>query len=207
MEKKVKGEKERRKKEIIEGAISKARETHKNSVVSHEQMTYEADIRAAAKNKRTVESLKESVEEVLQSFYDHISERCETWESNITSINNAENERPGLFPDKNTIALKPPAEVELIIQSRTGDFDLKQAQRKLDEAARWTEEKKRTVLEPKPTFDDFPEFAPTGPVLERRVIEVALYGAPEVLDNFVTILNENKIVQSVYEVNDEKGES
>lgn len=102
------------------------------------------DFGGAMKNKRTVTSLQNAVDDELARAKVEATEIFDTIQNNLEIINAAEN--PALFPDLQQLVLKDPELTKLTVEKRVAEH-----QAAIDEAARKAEEeaKKKAVTETK----------------------------------------------------------
>jgi len=155
----VKTEKERRKTDIVTNAKNVLQGLVLRSPVKHNFQIDMKSIQDAIKGKRFIAKMQEAVDEVIEAETLRLAEMENNFNFNIDKIVAAEHEFPGLFPDKNTIALGVPETVTALISGRVADYRLKQeekARREREEA-----ERRSAVVLPEPVkYDHKPPMAP-----------------------------------------------
>jgi hypothetical protein len=172
----VKTEKEARKNEILSGAKNHISGLLIKSPVKHGFVIDNKAIMEAAKNKRSLDKMREAVAEVVEEEILRLADLEETFLTNMEAIQAAEEQYPGIFPDKKNVALSPVDVVSAQVESRISNFRYNlemQAKREREEHERKEAEAKRqaevkTELHPEPvniptppTFSDPFSEAPT----------------------------------------------
>jgi len=137
-------EKERRKNEIINSAKNRLNGLLLHSPVKHGFAIDHAAIYAAAKGKRSLAKMQEDIDEVAETEELRLSEMEIGFTGNIEKIEKTEKEWPGLFPDKQNMALSAPETVDAIIVGRVSDHRLKveENKRKQEYESKLAEEKR-----------------------------------------------------------------
>lgn len=141
LEKTVKTEEARRKKEITDTGITNIIERIKSSPISHGYKFDNNEIISAIKGKRSLIAMQDAVDEVINEVFENINNLEETYTLNTCAINAAEMEYPGLFPDKKTIALQTIDTVGPIIEARIAKFRIAEMEKKEAEVKRLAAEK------------------------------------------------------------------
>lgn len=141
LEKLIKEEKENRKSEVVNKAVTDIEEAISASPVAHLVNVNRVAINEATKRKKSIEKMKEAIEQVVGEQVQEINKLAARYEHNFKAIEKIETEYPGLFPDKKTVAGGDPQTVEATIESRVNTFKLKQkekeeAERKAKEEAK-----------------------------------------------------------------------
>lgn len=133
---KVNTEKESRKKEIIVSAKDRLAGMLLRSPVRHGFVIDDKAIAEASKNKRSLLQLKKAVDAVAESEELRLAIMEEEFIQAMGRISSAEDEYPGLFPDKQNLALKAIETVESEIRGRIASyrFELAEKDRKAKEA-------------------------------------------------------------------------
>lgn len=143
----VKTEKERRKNDIINGAKVILQGLVLQSPVKH---GFQIDLKAiqeAIKGKRFIAKMQEAVDAVIETETLRLAEMETNFLANSDRIEFSEKEWPGLFPDRNTVALGLPETVTALIAGRVADHRLKmeaKARKEREDAER----RAATVLPP-----------------------------------------------------------
>jgi hypothetical protein len=125
MSKSVQTEKDRRKAEIVNAAIAKVATAASESVVKSHFTTDIKSINEAVKGKRAIVKMEEAVAAVVESELARLAEMETTANINLAAITEAEKEFPGLFHDRQMLAIKPTETVEAIIIGRVNDYRIK----------------------------------------------------------------------------------
>ena len=151
----VKDEEERRKKEIVNAGIVMVSDKLKGSVVKHALSVGVDQIRATIKGKRSLEKMEEAVLEEATNQLFAIREMEENFCENILAIELAEKEFPGLFPDWSRLAINPVENVNLNIQARVEKHknDLRERAEAAKKAAEEKAERERIAVERKAEQD------------------------------------------------------
>jgi hypothetical protein len=160
---KVKTEKEQRKNEIINAGRNHIQGLLVTSPVKHGFVVDNKAFTEAAKGKRSLAKIEEAVREVVTAEEFRLASLEETYQLNIIKINKAEEEYPGLFPDKSNISLSPGEVVDSQIESRIATFRFNVLEKERKEKERLEAEKaiKEKVVEVKPP--EQPGFIPPPP--------------------------------------------
>jgi hypothetical protein len=128
LDKKVKTEEVLRKNEIVNAGIKKVTDHLEESQVQHAFSVDIAAIKDATKNKRSLDSMRESVTAVADEQIVKINDMETLYLENFVTIQKTEAEYPGLFPDAKRIAVSSAEVVEAQISSRVNKylFDMQQ---------------------------------------------------------------------------------
>lgn len=144
-------EKEKRKGEVMNAARKRLSDRLESSPVKHGFVVDHTSITNAAKNRRSLKNIEESVNEVIDAEIARLEELEERFVWNLGKIEEFEADWPGLFPDKKNIALSAMETVDATILARVADHRLKVAEKALreqEEAERKAEiERKAAILE------------------------------------------------------------
>jgi len=149
---KVKTEKEQRKNGIINAGRNHIQGLLVTSPVKHGFSFDNKAFTEAAKGKRSLAKIEKAVKEVVTAEEFRLASLEETYQLNIIKINKAEDEYPGLFPDKSNIALSPGEVVDSQIESRIATFRFNVLEKERKEKERLEAEKaiEEKVVEVKP---------------------------------------------------------
>ncbi|HAS95479.1 TPA: hypothetical protein DCS99_03625 [Candidatus Wolfebacteria bacterium] len=131
---KVKTEKARRVAEIVNSAISVLEKIVSTSPVKHGFVIDREAIKTAVRGKKSIAKMQEAVNAVVEAEKLGLSNVEEVFLQNIDKLNSAEMDWPGLFPDRQSIALHAPETVEAMIVARIADHRLKMAEKARREA-------------------------------------------------------------------------
>jgi len=158
-------EKLRRVSEIVDRAVFYLESLLKTSPVRHGFVINKMAIHNAVKGKKSITKMEDAVSAVIDSEGRRVFEMETNFVNNLEKITEAESEWPGLFPDRQNIALSAPETVEALILARVADHRMKVAEkerREKEEAERKAKEAsdlsatKETVL-PLPVEVPIPE--------------------------------------------------
>ena len=136
---KVKTEKQRRVNEIVSRAIAAVESMAQSSPAKHGFIIDRAAINAAVKGKKSIAKMEEAVNAAIDAEKRRFQGIEANYINNLEKIIGAESEWPGLFPDRQNIALSAPETVEAMIVGRVADHRLKveqKARREAEEAER-----------------------------------------------------------------------
>ena len=148
LNKAVKTETDRKKKEISDKAMVQLKEHHKGLSVAkycaHKDGSIFAD---AMKNKSKFESMESSVATALELEISRLDSINEAFKTNIATIEAVGKKH--LFPDINKLALESPELVGSAIEARVAKFETEELKRKQreEEAERAKKEKERIAAE------------------------------------------------------------
>jgi len=136
---KVKTEKQRRVNEIVNHATLTLDSLLKISSARHGFAIDRTAITNAVKGKKSLAKMQEAVDAVVDAEEKRLMEIETNFIRNLERINQSESEWPGLFPDKQNVALSAPETVEAMITGRVSDHRFKMAEK----ARKEQEEKER----------------------------------------------------------------
>jgi len=122
-------EKTRRKDEVMAAAKKRLSDSLSSSPVKHGFVIDQTSIAFAAKNKRSLKNLEESVNEVIDAEILRLAGMEVSFAANIVKIEESEAEWPGLFHDRQNIALSAPETVSAMIVGRVADHRLRIAEK------------------------------------------------------------------------------
>jgi hypothetical protein len=122
-------EKDRRKGEVMNAARKRLTDRLESSPVKHGFVIDNTAITNAAKNRRSLKALEESVNEVIDAEIARLSALENLFVCNIGKIEEFEADWPGLFPDKKNIALSAIETVDAMLLARVADHMLKVAEK------------------------------------------------------------------------------
>jgi predicted nucleic acid-binding Zn-ribbon protein len=166
-------ETDRRKAEVLAAAKKRLTDRLAGSLVKHGFAIDQTAIANAAKNRRSLKNLEDAVNEVIDAEIFRLAGMELAFHNNMVKIAKSEAEWPGLFPDRQNIALSAPETVDAMIVGRVADHRLKvaeKARREQEEearaeAARLAEsEAERLVLAK--LSNTIPQPMPTPPIAE-----------------------------------------
>jgi hypothetical protein len=165
----VKTEKEARKNDILSGAKNHIAGMLIKSPVKHGFIIDNKAIMEAAKNKRSLDKMREAVSEVVEEETLRLADLEETFLTNMEAIQAAEAQYPGIFPDKQNVSLSPVDVVAAQIESRIANFrynlEMKAKREKEDLERKETEAKRQAeTKEAPPVAPPYPVNIPTPPV-------------------------------------------
>jgi hypothetical protein len=175
---KVKTEKERRKNEIINAGRNRMQGMLINSPVKHCFVFNHAVFTEASKGKRNLAKIQEAVDELIEAEELRLANMEADFADNMAMIEQSETEWPGLFPDKQNLALSAKETVLALIQGRVADHRLKVAEkaRKEQEEA----DRKAAIVQPPPELEQTcyqgppepPELPIVPPILRNYTLSV-----------------------------------
>ena len=140
---KVKTEKARRGNEIVNHAISTLESLVKISPAKHGFAIDRTAITNAVKGKKSIAKMQDAVDVVVDAEEARLTGIETNYISNLDLICKSEAEWPGLFPDRQNVALSAPETVEAMITGRVSDHRFKMAEK----ARKEQEEKERKERE------------------------------------------------------------
>jgi len=126
---KVKTEKQRRVNEIVSRAIAAVESMAQSSPAKHGFIIDRAAINAAVKGKKSIAKMEEAVNAAIDAEKRRFQGIEANYINNLEKIIGAESEWPGLFPDRQNIALSAPETVEALIVGRVADHRMKVAEK------------------------------------------------------------------------------
>jgi len=131
LDKQIKKEKVERKKALVDSfcsdlsvVISDLNLSQKHAIVDRKLFD------DAIKGKRTLSKMSEALADVLNEETGRFVRLSEDIEANRTAIENAEDDFPGLFPDKETLVVSGQENIKSTIESRIAKFQLAEIKRK-----------------------------------------------------------------------------
>lgn len=134
LEKLVKGRKDQIRMEIVSEAVAKGNEhirTLNERIGKPLMPTIPADYAGVIKNKRTLASLRDSVDTELARFKIAANEIADRITLNLRAIQTAEHDH--LFPDLGSLTLKQPDDLAAVIAQRVARYTELEAERKARE--------------------------------------------------------------------------
>lgn len=142
LDKQVKREKARVKAEFVQKGKEKVQRYITVSSLPESYTLSTSSIDTSVKGKKTEASTEKAVKVAVDSLISEIDETEKGYLLGCEAIAKIEQEVPGLFPDRDTLALKPIETLKAIIESRVAKFKLAQKEQKekeLDQAPTKTE--------------------------------------------------------------------
>ena len=132
-------EKDRRKAEVMTAVRDRLSDRLINSPVRHGFIANHTAITDAAKNRRSLKNLEEAVNEVIDAEILRLAGMEVSFAANLAKIEEADAQWPGLFHDKQNMALSAPETVDAVVAGRIADHRLRVAEK----ARKEQEEKER----------------------------------------------------------------
>jgi hypothetical protein len=144
LEKQVRAEKSKRKKELTDEGIKIIRDKVNASQISHAFEVNFSAVLDAIKGKRSIEKMQAAIDDVVSVELENLEILESRYIENLAAIEAIDADYPGLFPDRKQIALSGLDTVSAFIEGRVSNFKLAEAEKKrvADEA-----EKKRIADE------------------------------------------------------------
>ena len=164
-------EKDRRKGEVMNAARKRLTDRLESSPVLHGFVVDNSAITNAAKNRRSLKNLEESVNEVIDAEVARLEELEERFAFNIGKIEEFEADWPGLFPDKKNIALGAMETVDALIIARVADHRMKVAEKARREKEEAEIERKAAILEAEKLAMESEHLAEISPIASGTIVE------------------------------------
>jgi hypothetical protein len=194
LDKKIKTEEAARKNEIVNAGINKVSEHLELTQAQHAFSVDIVAIKDAIKNKRSLESMEDAVNVVVEDQITKINDLETLYLENLVTIQKAESEYPGLFPDKKRLAVSSVEVVDAQISSRVNKYLFDMQQKK--EAERLAREKAelKAKEEAKLKINENTEI---NAKKEERIEKVADEIQPEPIDVVPSFLTQGEEVREV----------
>jgi len=165
----VKTEEEKRKKQITDGGISDIKKAISRSRVGYGFSFDPSGIFAAIKGKKSLFKMEEAVAEIVNNTLIDILSLEATFDENIKEIELAETAFPGLFPDRKAIALNPSDNVSLMIVARVSEYKILLIEKERKEAETIAREAEAKRISPE-TEILVPIFSTPSIVLDPQIL-------------------------------------